>query len=77
MAVALGAAEAIGAALRTRTSPEAQHGDRSLMILASAAGLAPALQTLLLSAACVSVYLAVFLCVARGVPVLLEARRLL
>ena len=48
-----------------------------LMILAFAAGLAPALHAVLLSVARVSVHVAVFLCVARAVPVLLDARRLL
>lgn len=48
----------------------------SLMILAVAAGLAPALQGFLLTTALVCVYACVVLCVARGVPVLAEARRL-
>jgi CDP-diacylglycerol---glycerol-3-phosphate 3-phosphatidyltransferase len=49
----------------------------SLMILASAVGLAPGLRGVLILVAGASVYLAVFLCVARGVPVLLETRRFL
>lgn len=48
----------------------------SLMILAFATGLPPAVQPYLLPAALASVYLSVFLCVARGVPVLVEAKRL-
>lgn len=49
----------------------------SLLILASAAGIAPALRALLSPLAYLCVYAAVALCVARGVPVLLEAHRLL
>jgi CDP-diacylglycerol---glycerol-3-phosphate 3-phosphatidyltransferase len=49
----------------------------SLLILASAAGIAPALRAVLEPVALLSVYLAVGLCVVRGVPVLLEAHRLL
>ena len=48
----------------------------SLMILAFAAGIPAAVQPYLHSAALASVYLSVFLCLARGVPVLVEARRL-
>ena len=47
----------------------------SLTILAGAAGLAPALRSPVLLAACLSVYASVALCVMRGVPVLWEARR--
>ena len=47
----------------------------SLSILAGAAGLAPALRSPVLLAACLSVYASVALCVMRGVPVLWEARR--
>lgn len=49
----------------------------SLMILAFAGSVAPALHAVLFPVAWLCVYLAVLLCVARGVPVLLEARRLL
>jgi CDP-diacylglycerol--glycerol-3-phosphate 3-phosphatidyltransferase len=49
----------------------------SLLILASAAGVAPTLRAAAASLAAVSVYLAVGLCVLRGIPVLLEARRML
>ena len=49
----------------------------SLTILAGAAGLAPALRSPVLLAACLSVYASVALCVVRGVPVLWEARRLI
>ena len=49
----------------------------SLLILASAAGVAPALRAALEPVAYASVYLAVGLCVLRGIPVLLEARRML
>jgi CDP-diacylglycerol--glycerol-3-phosphate 3-phosphatidyltransferase len=49
----------------------------SLMILAFAAGLPPAVQSMLLAVAVASVYTAVALCIIRGVPVLVEVRRLL
>src|SRR3712207_8360617 len=49
----------------------------SLTILAGAAGLAPALRSPVFLVACFSVYASVFLCVVRGVPVLVEARRLI
>ena len=49
----------------------------SLMILAFAAGLPPAVQSMLLAIAVASVYTAVALCIIRGVPVLVEVRRLL
>jgi CDP-diacylglycerol--glycerol-3-phosphate 3-phosphatidyltransferase len=49
----------------------------ALLILASAAGVAPAARAILLPAAYACVYLAVALCVVRGVPVLLEARKML
>jgi CDP-diacylglycerol--glycerol-3-phosphate 3-phosphatidyltransferase len=49
----------------------------SLMILAFAAGLPPVVQSALLAAGLASVYAAVVLCVVRGVPVLVEIRRLL
>jgi CDP-diacylglycerol--glycerol-3-phosphate 3-phosphatidyltransferase len=49
----------------------------SLMILAFAAGLSPAVQSMLLAIAIASVYSAVALCIIRGVPVLVEVRRLL
>lgn len=48
----------------------------SLMILAYAAGLPAGVQEVLLAAALVAVYFSVFLCVARGIPVLAEAKRL-
>lgn len=49
----------------------------SLLILASAAGIAPSVQAVLVVAGYASVYLAVALCLLRGIPVLLEARRML
>ena len=49
----------------------------ALMILAFAPGPVAAFRAPLLAAAWLSVYAAVALCVLRGVPVLLEARRLL
>ncbi len=49
----------------------------SLMILAFAAGLPGQLQGILLAIALASVYVAVALCIVRGVPVLIEVRRLL
>lgn len=47
----------------------------SLLILAPAAGISPALRAVAAPAGLVCAYLAVALCVVRGVPVLLEARR--
>jgi phosphatidylglycerophosphate synthase len=49
----------------------------SLMILAFASHVPPSLRDGLLAAALTSVYAAVVLCVVRGVPVLVEVRRLL
>jgi CDP-diacylglycerol--glycerol-3-phosphate 3-phosphatidyltransferase len=49
----------------------------TLVILAFAPGWRPSLGTLLLWLAYGSVYATVLLCVVRGVPVLIEARRLL
>jgi CDP-diacylglycerol--glycerol-3-phosphate 3-phosphatidyltransferase len=49
----------------------------SLLILASAAGLAPGLRAVLAPVGYLCVYLAVALCVLRGLPVLAEARRML
>lgn len=49
----------------------------SLMILAFASGIAPGVQSILLGIALASVYAAVALCIVRGVPVLVEVRRLL
>jgi CDP-diacylglycerol--glycerol-3-phosphate 3-phosphatidyltransferase len=49
----------------------------SLMILAFASGLPSGVQTILLGIALASVYAAVALCIVRGVPVLVEVRRLL
>ena len=49
----------------------------SLMILAFATGLPDGVQSVLLGVAVASVYAAVVLCILRGVPVLLEVRRLL
>jgi hypothetical protein len=47
------------------------------MILAFASGLPSGVQTILLGIALGSVYAAVALCIVRGVPVLVEVRRLL
>jgi CDP-diacylglycerol--glycerol-3-phosphate 3-phosphatidyltransferase len=49
----------------------------SLMILAFAAGLPPETREVLLAVALAAVYASVVLCVVRGVPVLIEVRRLL
>lgn len=49
----------------------------SLPILASVAGIAPELRAVLEPVAHLSFYVAVALCVMRGVPVLIEARKLL
>jgi CDP-diacylglycerol--glycerol-3-phosphate 3-phosphatidyltransferase len=49
----------------------------SLMILAFAAGLPPTVREVLLAVSLTSVYVAVVLCIVRGVPVLVEVRRLL
>ncbi len=49
----------------------------SLMILAFTSALAPPVRELLLAAALVCVYASVALCIIRGVPVLVEVRRLL
>lgn len=49
----------------------------SLMILAFANGIPASAQTVLLGVALASVYTAVALCIVRGVPVLIEVRRLL
>ena len=49
----------------------------SLLILASAVGVAPSVRAVLEPIALLSVYSALVLCVVRGVPVLLEAHRLL
>lgn len=49
----------------------------TLMIVAYAPGLAETVQRVVLTIALMCVYVAVVLCVLRGIPVLLEARRLL
>lgn len=49
----------------------------SLMILAFTSGLAPSVRELLLAVALICVYASVALCIIRGVPVLVEVRRLL
>lgn len=48
----------------------------TLMIVAFAPGLPPSVQRAVLTIALICVYVAVVLCVLRGIPVLLEARRL-
>jgi hypothetical protein len=49
----------------------------SLMILAYAPQLPEVVASVVLAVALVSVYAAVALCILRGIPVLLEARRLM
>ncbi|HUF29261.1 MAG TPA: CDP-alcohol phosphatidyltransferase family protein [Gemmatimonadaceae bacterium] len=49
----------------------------SLMILAFTSALAPSIREMLLAVAIASVYVSVALCIIRGVPVLVEVRRIL
>ena len=72
----------LGAALVTSRASRLAYGVAkalafSLMILAFATGVPPSLREMLLGAALASVYVAVALCIVRGVPVLVEVRRLL